>query len=95
MFHVLDPQEVAFDFEREAVYVDLETGSGHDPAPGLRPDYRACERMARPAPTVLRGEARRLRALTTDQPFDRALLEYLSKRCGSSSVRPGCPSSRS
>ncbi|MGH7340921.1 MAG: DUF58 domain-containing protein, partial [Candidatus Rokuibacteriota bacterium] len=26
VFHVLDPQEVAFDFRREAIYVDLETG---------------------------------------------------------------------
>ena len=42
VFHVLDPQEVAFDFEREAVYVDLETGERVTTRPQeLRTDYRA------------------------------------------------------
>ena len=41
MFHILDPQEVAFNFEREAVYVDLETESESPRDPKSAPDYRA------------------------------------------------------
>jgi uncharacterized protein (DUF58 family) len=82
VFHVLDPQEVAFDFEREAVYVDLETGERVTTRPQeLRPDYRARVNAWR---DQLRQFCVEKRAdyvpLTTDQPFDRALLEYLSKR---------------
>jgi uncharacterized protein (DUF58 family) len=82
VFHVLDPQEVAFDFEREAVYVDLETGERITTRPQeLRPDYRARVNAWR---DQLRQFCVEKRAdyvpLTTDQPFDRALLEYLSKR---------------
>ncbi|HEX5032324.1 MAG TPA: DUF58 domain-containing protein [Candidatus Eisenbacteria bacterium] len=82
VFHVLDPQEVAFDFEREAVYVDLETGERVTTRPQeLRPDYRARVSAWR---DQLRQFCIEKRAeyvpLTTDQPYDRALLEYLSKR---------------
>ena len=42
VFHVLDPQEVSFNFEREAVYVDMESGERVTTRPQeLRPDYRA------------------------------------------------------
>ena len=82
VFHVLDPQEVAFDFEREAVYVDLETGERVTTRPQeLRPDYRARVSAWR---DQIRQFCIEKRAdyvpLTTDQPYDRALLEYLSKR---------------
>ena len=82
VFHVLDPQEVAFDFEREAVYVDLETGERITTRPQeLRPDYRARVNAWR---DQIRQFCIEKRAdyvpLTTDQPYDRALLEYLSKR---------------
>jgi uncharacterized protein (DUF58 family) len=82
VFHVLDPQEVAFDFQREAVYVDLETGERVTTRPQeLRPDYRARIETWR---ATLRQFCLEKRAeyvpLTTDQPYDRALLEYLSKR---------------
>jgi uncharacterized protein (DUF58 family) len=82
VFHVLDPQEVAFEFEREAVYVDLESGERITTRPQeLRPDYRARVRAWKER---LRQFCIEKRAeyvpLTTDLPYDRALLEYLSKR---------------
>ncbi|MGE5174934.1 MAG: DUF58 domain-containing protein [Hyphomicrobiales bacterium] len=82
VFHVLDPQEVSFEFEREAVYVDLESGDRVTTRPQeLRADYRARVRDWRDR---LRQACIEKRAdyvpLTTDLPYDRALLEYLSKR---------------
>lgn len=82
VFHILDPMEVSFDFQREAVYVDLESGERVTTRPReLRADYR--ERVSAWRET-LRQACIEKRAdyvpLTTDQPYDRALLEYLSKR---------------
>ena len=82
VFHVLDPMEVNFDFQREAVYVDLESGERVTTRPQeLRGDYRGRVSEWREA---LRQSCIEKRAdyvpLTTDQPYDRALLEYLSKR---------------
>jgi uncharacterized protein (DUF58 family) len=82
VFHVLDPQEVSFDFQREAIYVDLETGERVTTRPQeLRSDYRARvgEWRAKLRQFCLEKRAEYV-PLTTDQPFDRALLEYLSKR---------------
>lgn len=82
VFHVLDPQETRFDFEREATYIDLESGDRVTTrSQDLREDYRA----------RVRDWLGRLRArcieqqvdyvlVSTDTPYDRALLEYLSKR---------------
>jgi uncharacterized protein (DUF58 family) len=82
VFHVLDPQEIAFHFEREATYIDLESGDRVTTRPQeLGEDYR----------TRVRGWMDRIRqfcvekqadyvSVTTDTPYDRALLEYLSKR---------------
>src|SRR5512138_3387359 len=82
VFHILDPMEVSFDFQREAVYVDLESGERVTTRPReLRTDYR--QRVSAWRET-LRQACIEKRAdyvpLTTDQPYDRALLEYLSKR---------------
>jgi uncharacterized protein (DUF58 family) len=82
VFHILDPLEVSFDFQKEAVYVDLESGERVTTRPQeLRGDYRERVRAWR---EQLRQACVEKRAdyvpLTTDQPYDRALLEYLSKR---------------
>jgi len=82
VFHILDPMEVSFDFQREAVYVDLESGERISTRPReLRTDYR---RRVSDWREQLRQACIEKRAdyvpLTTDQPYDRALLEYLSKR---------------
>ena len=82
VFHVLDPQEVSFNFEREAVYVDMESGARVTTRPQeLRSDYRARvgEWRERIRQYCIEKNAGYV-PLTTDQPYDRALLEYLSKR---------------
>jgi uncharacterized protein (DUF58 family) len=76
------PQEVSFNFEREAVYVDMESGERVTTRPQeLRPDYRARvgEWRDRIRQYCIEKNAGYV-PLTTDQPYDRALLEYLSKR---------------
>lgn len=82
VFHVLDPQETAFTFEREAVYVDLESGDRVTTRPQeLRGDYRT---RVREWIDTIRGFCVEKQAdyvsITTDTPYDRALIEYLSKR---------------
>lgn len=82
VFHVLDPQEVWFHFEREAVYVDVETGERVTTRPQeLRQDYRTrvAEWKDRIRQFCIEKRAEYV-PLTTDQPYERALLEYLSKR---------------
>jgi uncharacterized protein (DUF58 family) len=82
VFHILDPQEVAFDFDREAVYVDPEGGERVTTRPReLRDDYRARVSDWRERLRAICIEKRAdYVALTTDVPYDRALLEYLGKR---------------
>ncbi len=82
VFHVLDPQETRFDFEREATYIDLETGDRITTrSQDLREDYRA---RVRAWMDGLRARCIEQRvdyvSVSTDTPYDRALLEYLSKR---------------
>jgi uncharacterized protein (DUF58 family) len=82
IFHVLDPQEVSFNFEREAVYVDMETSERVTTRPQeLRSDYRARvgEWRDRIRQYCIEKNAGYV-PITTEQPYDRALLEYLSKR---------------
>jgi uncharacterized protein (DUF58 family) len=82
VFHVLDSVELAFPFDREARFVDTETGDRVDVQPDLlRRDYLATLDAWR---THLRNECREHRidyvSLDTRTPFDTALLSYLQKR---------------
>lgn len=82
VFHILDPQEIAFFFEREATYIDLESGDRVTTRPQeLRGDYRSRVRawMDRIREYCVEKQADYV-SVTTDLPYDRALLEYLSKR---------------
>jgi uncharacterized protein (DUF58 family) len=82
VFHVLDPQEVAFGFEREATYIDLESGERVTTRPQeLRGDYRTRVGawMERIRGFCIEKQAD-YASVTTNTPYDRALLEYLSKR---------------
>ena len=83
VFQILDPREVDLGFARETEFVDLEDPSRRlrlEPA-HVRAAYR--ERFAGWR-DELRRACRRQRVdlveLTTDQPFDQALLAYLNKR---------------
>jgi uncharacterized protein (DUF58 family) len=82
VFHILDPQEVLFDFEREAVYVGVEGDGRVTTRPReLRDDYRTRVREWRDRLRAVCIEKRAdYVSLTTDVPYDRALLEYLGKR---------------
>ena len=82
VFHVLDPQERRFDFEREATYIDLETGDRVTTrSQDLREDYRARVRAwsDRLREICIERQADYV-AVGSDTPYDRALLEYLEKR---------------
>ncbi len=82
IFHLLNPQEIEFDYRGEARFEDLETGSAMKIDPThLRTSYREKFEQWR---TILREECRGLKIdfvdMTVDAPFDRALMAYLRKR---------------
>src|SRR5207247_1246886 len=82
VFHVLDPQATTFQFEREATYIDLESGDRVTTRPQeLRVDYRSRVKgwMDKIREFCVEKQADYV-AVSTDTPYDRALLEYLSKR---------------
>jgi len=82
VFHVLDPAELSLDYSGEVTFVDRETGDKLRTRPWfVRRDYARSVRE-------WTGELRRRCAenavdynlVTTDRPFDEALISYLSKR---------------
>jgi hypothetical protein len=82
IFHLLNPQEIEFDYRGEARFEDLETGNDMKIDPThLRTSYREKFEQWR---TGLREECRGLKIdfvdMTVDTPFDRALMAYLRKR---------------
>jgi len=82
VFHVLDPQELAFDFEEPRQFEDLETGERMPVVPErIRAEYRGrieghvaevARRMGESGIDYCRVE--------TDKPLDHALYDYLSRR---------------
>ncbi len=82
VFHILDPQEVHFDYDDVVEFEDLETGEKMLVVPdAVREAY--LENLERYRST-LRHECALLRIdyslLTTDQPLDFALFNYLAAR---------------
>jgi hypothetical protein len=82
VFHILDPLERTFNFRRDAVFKDLETGEELSSQPWhIRGEYR--ELMERFI-VKYRSQCRENRIdyvlMDTSQEFDRALVEYLLKR---------------
>jgi uncharacterized protein (DUF58 family) len=82
VFHVLDPDEIDFPFERATRFEDLETAEEVTAVPDVvRAHYRKAiagliERYRR----ELGGAGIDYRLLNTKQPLDMALLAYLSTR---------------
>jgi len=82
LFHVLDPAEREFDFQREAVFEDLETGDRMLVRPWeIRSEYRNAvkewtDRYARTCREIGVDYV----PMHTETPFDTALLAYLEKR---------------
>lgn len=82
VFQVLDPDELAFSFERATLFEDLETGQELMAVPALVRDH-----YLRGVGSLIERYKRELGAagidyhlLTTDQPLELALLGYLSTR---------------
>ncbi len=82
VFHILDPLERSFDFRRDGLYEDLESGDRISTQPWhIRGDYRRL--MAQFIEEMKRGcQEQRIDYVqaVTDEPFDRLLLQYLIKR---------------
>lgn len=82
LFHVLDPAEIAPDVNGPSVLVDLETGQRLEVIPeSLKHRYRA--KMAAHLQQMqdrTRSAGMGYFLLTTDQPLDLALTEYLTLR---------------
>ncbi len=82
VFHLLDPQETAFDFSDDALFVDMETGDRIRTRPWhIRADYRS---RVKAFLDTYKRECRQHRIdyvpIETSLPFDQALYAYLAKR---------------
>ncbi len=82
LFHVLDPQEVRMELKSSSVLVDLETNQRMEVIPEYaKTTYR--QKMSahlEALQTKARAAGLDYRLLTTDQPLDHALREYLTLR---------------
>ncbi len=82
VFHVLDPQEIGFDYEDASSFQDLENGEQVPVVPqSFRDQYRALIQEHISALSTRFSEQRIDYALiNTSEPLDRALFSYLSSR---------------
>jgi uncharacterized protein (DUF58 family) len=82
IFHILDPMERTLDYRGEVRFVDKETGEKLRAQPSfLKKEYRRS--VAEWIGTLERGckeHAIDYRLVTTETPFDQALVSYLNKR---------------
>jgi uncharacterized protein (DUF58 family) len=82
VFHVLDPQEINFDFDDASTFQDLESGEQVPVVPqSFRAEYRRLiqEHIAR-LRTKFSEQRIDYALLDTSEPLDRALFSYLSSR---------------
>ena len=82
LFHILDPVELTLDYRGEVQFVDKETGEKLRAQPWfLKKEYR---RSIREWGTWLERRCKEhaidYNLVTTDTPFDQALVSYLNKR---------------
>src|SRR5262249_42534818 len=82
VFHVLDPDEVEFPFERATRFADPETGEEVMAVPAVvRDDYlRAVNGLIDRYKRELGGAGIDYQLLNTSQPLELALMAYLSTR---------------
>jgi uncharacterized protein (DUF58 family) len=82
VFHVLDPYEIAFPFKNESGFIDLETGEELLTQPWeIAAEYRSrFEEWSRTYERVCLDNRIEYVRLSTETPFDVALLRYLEKR---------------
>jgi len=82
VFHILDPLEITFNFKREAIFKDLETGDEISTQPWhIQKEY---QKLIKQFIENYRRQCHQNRIdyilLNTAMDFDRALIEYLIKR---------------
>jgi uncharacterized protein (DUF58 family) len=89
VFHVLDPQEIDFDFDDASTFEDLESGEQVPVVPqSFRAEYRRLIREHIDRLSTQFSEQRIDYALiNTSEPLDRALFSYLSSRAKLMKVR--------
>jgi uncharacterized protein (DUF58 family) len=82
VFHVLDPDELTFPFERATHFEDLETGQDVMAVPALVRDHylQSLQQMIDRYKRELGAAGIDYHLLTTDQPLEFGLLAYLSTR---------------
>jgi uncharacterized protein (DUF58 family) len=82
VFHILDPKEVRFDFDRESRFEDLEKDDHVTAQPWrIRGDYaREIERWRAHYRSVCRENRIDYNFIETSTPYDAALFAYLGKR---------------
>ena len=82
VFHVLDPQEIDFDFDDASTFQDLESGEQVPVVPqSFRAEYRRLVQEHISKLSTMFSEQRIDYALlNTSEPLDRALFSYLSSR---------------
>lgn len=82
VFHILDPKEKSFAFEKEAVFKDLETKEEIMTSPWqIRKDYQdKLKELLNRYTLECRESMIDYVRLDTSVPFDRALFSYLNKR---------------
>jgi uncharacterized protein (DUF58 family) len=82
VFHVLDPQEIDFDYDEASAFEDLESGEQVPVVPqSFREQYRSLIREHINALTTrFAGQRIDYAVLNTAEPLDRALFSYLSSR---------------
>jgi len=82
LFHILDPQEIAFDFKRQSRFVDLETNEFLVTEPWhIRRAYQqSIGKFVEQYKIRCRENNIDYVLMTTEKPLDLALTEYLNKR---------------
>ena len=82
VFHILDPQEIDFDFDDASTFQDLESGEQVPVVPqSFRAEYRRLiqEHISKLS-TMFSEQRIDYALLNTSEPLDRALFSYLSSR---------------
>lgn len=82
LMQILDPNELAFDFQRPVLFQDLESGRDIyvDPA-ALREEYQQrLSKHCRNAELVCQKLGAAYRRIVTDQPLELALMDFLRSR---------------
>jgi uncharacterized protein (DUF58 family) len=82
VFHVLDPAELRFDFEKSAQFIDMETGEEMHVIPDfLRQEYLKLIRgQIKAFETECHKDRMDYALIDTSQPLDQALYTYLARR---------------